>query len=756
MSTLLEGQLFERYRIQRLLGNSVSGESYEAEDTMLLRKVTLKLIYPWATLPDSARRQFFREMQGISILNHPYLAAVLDYGEINSRLYVARRYVSGSTLLGNEGRLWFHPPLNVTDAVRNIHQLAQALQYIHNHGYLHGSLTFSNILVLRGPNLDNEPDYAPFLLADVGLTNFVRRFGQPQNQLLPIVAAPEQYGKRVTPASDQFALAVLLYFWLTGRPPYVGTPEEIEHLKLTGTITSLSSFNPKVTLEQEGILLRALSVYPEDRYPSVLAFADSLLATLVTEPQAVPASEPIEQPEFAAPVSTQLDEEPQPELPLLSTETIQDEANEPVYIAPAFSASSPDEEIAFSSPVEPFFERVPEVEAAVESELILQTQLAKLSEPEIEHAAEPFPQIESMPISEPVTQLETISSLEFGTIPETDPVLFSEPVAEMDELMQVEPVVESESVAKVEEAISSSENSNAVELSSQTEPVILAENTVEAEPAIQTEATSDAAFAAEDQLAQQIPQPTPEPAPTPQPQLGPTPPPTPAPSPAPEPTPQTIPTPEPTPAPQPEPDIPQPIPQPDVPQPTPNPIPAPQPDIPQTPSEPDMPQPAPDPIPQPAPDVPQPLPEPNVPQTTPQTLPQADYVSKSELADYQELLTSAQKEQDTAIPSLVITSPYTEQPLEFRVGSEEITLGRAGSSDILLDQDNLTSRHHALLKHEGTSYIIYDRRSANGVFVNGQKIDTETGYELADGDHVSIGNYEIIFRLLPVMNMALE
>src|SRR5258706_6093906 len=581
-------------------------------------------------------------MQGISILNHPYLAAVLDYGEINSRLYVARRYVSGSTLLGNEGRLWFHPPLNVTEAVRNIHQLAQALQYIHNHGYLHGSLTFSNMLVLRGPNVDNEPHYAPFLLADVSLTNFVRRFGQPQNQLLPIVAAPEQYGKRVTPASDQFALAVLLYFWLTGRPPCVGTPEEIKHLKLTETITPLSSFNPKVTLEQEGILLRALSLYPEDRYPSVLAFADSLSATLVTEPQAVPASEPIEQ-------------------------------------------------------------------------------------------------IESTLIREPVTQLETISSPELGTIPETDPVLFSKPVAE------------------VQEAISGSENSTAVELSSQAEPVVLAENTVEAEPAIQTEATSDVAFAAEDQLAQQIPQPTPEPAPTPQPQPGPTPPPEPAPSPAPEPTPQTIPAPEPTPAPQPEPDIPQPIPQPGVPQPTPNPIPAPQPDIPQTPSEPDVPQPAPDPIPQPAPDVPQPLPEPNVPQTTPQTLPQADYAYKSELADYQELLTSAQhKEQDTAIPRLVITSPYTEQPLEFRMGSEEITLGRAGSSDILLDQDNLTSRHHALLKHEGTSYIIYDRRSANGVFVNGQKIDTEIGYELADGDHVSIGNYEIIFRLLPVMNMALE
>src|SRR6266480_5634671 len=117
MSTLLEGQLFERYRIQRLLGNSVSGESYEAEDTMLLRKVTLKLIYPWATLSDPARRQFFREMQGISILNHPYLAAVLDYGEINGRLYVVRRYVTSGSLLSSDGRLWFQPPFSISDAI---------------------------------------------------------------------------------------------------------------------------------------------------------------------------------------------------------------------------------------------------------------------------------------------------------------------------------------------------------------------------------------------------------------------------------------------------------------------------------------------------------------------------------------------------------------------------------------------------------------------------------------------------------------
>src|SRR6202790_5795213 len=106
MPTLQENQQFERYRINRWLGNGVSGESYEATDMILQRKVTLKLIHPWTPLPESARRQFFREMQGISQLHHPYLASVLDYGELDHRLYLVCRLLLEKTILSGEGRLW--------------------------------------------------------------------------------------------------------------------------------------------------------------------------------------------------------------------------------------------------------------------------------------------------------------------------------------------------------------------------------------------------------------------------------------------------------------------------------------------------------------------------------------------------------------------------------------------------------------------------------------------------------------------------
>src|SRR6516164_7969164 len=124
MSTLETGQRFGRYRIIQWLGSGVSGESYEAEDTKLHRKVTLKLIHPTATLPDATRRKFFREMQGVSILNHPYLAQVLDYGEFDGKLYVARRFVENGSLLSTNGRLWFKAPLSAFDSVQFVHQLA--------------------------------------------------------------------------------------------------------------------------------------------------------------------------------------------------------------------------------------------------------------------------------------------------------------------------------------------------------------------------------------------------------------------------------------------------------------------------------------------------------------------------------------------------------------------------------------------------------------------------------------------------------
>jgi serine/threonine protein kinase len=322
MTALVDGQRVEQYRVVRWIGNGLSGESYEVEDTALQRKATLKLLHPWARLPETARRQFFREMQGISILTHPYIATVFDYGETTNALYIVRRYVSPGSLLSREGRDWFRPPLKIVEAVQYAHQIGQALQYIHNQGYFHGALTFANILVLRGSNPNKEPDFAPFLLADIGTTHFIRRFGKPLTTLQPITAAPEQFQGHVTAASDQYALATLLFFWLTGHLPFTGSPEEIEHLKLTETLPSPLLFNPALTFQQEGILRRALNAHSDERYPSILAFTKAFLHSLDAATPPPPSTVARStQPETPLSISEQL---PQPDGTTTQTDIRQD------------------------------------------------------------------------------------------------------------------------------------------------------------------------------------------------------------------------------------------------------------------------------------------------------------------------------------------------------------------------------------------------------------------------------------------------
>ena len=628
MPTLEPGHVFERYRVIRWLGSGVSGESYEAEDAMLMRKVTLKLIQPQSTLPDSARRQFFRELQGTSALNHPYLAPILDYGELNGRLYIARKFVSNGSLLGTEGRLWFRPPLNETDAIHYAHQLAQVLHYIHSRGYVHGALTFSNILVLRGPNLNNEPDHAPFLLADVGLAHIARRFGHEQKSPLPITAAPEQFGKRIKPASDQFALAVLLYFWLAGRPPYIGAPEEIEQLKLAEAVTPLTSLNQRITIEQSGILLRALSVYPEDRYPSVLAFADALLKTLPPIIPPIPATEPAQFATEPAQLDGHITQ---------STAPAEEEREQ----EPALAASPISEATAVATPD---VDREPSVTPVIE----------------IEHE---LPATPALSVNE-----EPAPAPSFSAIPETDPAIAFEPVSAMAELASLAYSSNTTS-ATTSEPDDVVEEQKAGEVAA--EPQLETEQPVGVEQPDSTPVESAPPELQEEQSAQA--------------------------------------------------------------------------------SDTEIESPTPLPVEEPAPEMQEEQPvqasseeahsngyHPSSPEQ--ESLPESDHIE----AEHEQ--PAPTYETPTRIARVIITSPYVDEPAEVKLTGDEFTIGRAGSSAILLDRDNLTSRHHALLKREGNRYLLFDLRSANGVFVNGQKIMVDNEYELLDGDHISIGNYELIFR----------
>ena len=104
---------------------------------------------------------------------------------------------------------------------------------------------------------------------------------------------------------------------------------------------------------------------------------------------------------------------------------------------------------------------------------------------------------------------------------------------------------------------------------------------------------------------------------------------------------------------------------------------------------------------------------------------------------------------------LILRAESGETLQEYLLDKAEIVIGRAPTSDVLLSKDKLTSRRHATVRYENGQYYLYDERSANGTFVNGQQVE-EVSYLLHDGDRVGIGEHELIFHSSQKPAMSIE
>ncbi|GHO73068.1 hypothetical protein KSD_08390 [Ktedonobacter sp. SOSP1-85] len=656
--------MFARYRIVRALGGSLISQSYAAEDSHLGCIVTLKVMHPWPALPNSARYQFFHEMQDISLIVHPQLTALLDYGDFEGRLYATRTYFAAGSLLGDAGRAHFQAPMLPQVAIKQLVPLAQALHNLHTHGYIHGALTFSNVLL--NEEIPTPTETTSLQVADAGFTYFAQHVGGLQPLLLPATAAPEQWHRHYSPACDQYALAILLYFWLAGRLPFIGRPQEVLRQKQFEIPPSLLPLNPHVTRQQETILHRALDPNPERRYSTMLAFVQALEGTLFLPNEFGNAEQGAAE---------------MPETTVLSLDLLK------------------------------------EIFAASEKAKAQAAQQDKEQQPE-----------EIVPAAPELSQFERLlASLLTPSLPVT-------PTSETTPTSHTTPL----------EPMRQAETSNTLSLLE----MLASSHTPGATPAIEQQQQPEPQPRIEPDIAQPIPPAAPEPV---QPPVEPEPT-------HPQPQEPSIPAePQPT---QPAPEKPtEPVrPQPQPEQPTPSePVPThPQPQQPSLPTEPnEVPEPKeprteplapeePVTLPQPEPDIPQPLPTP--PLTPP---PGIQPVDEPQPEAQQEPITELDVQEEVVITQarFTITSPYTATPIEIKLEpAETITLGRAGSSDILLEQDNLTSRHHALLKCVNDQFVLFDQRSAKGVFINGRKLTSGIGYPLHHGDNIQIGRYSLLFQ----------
>ncbi len=204
-----------RFRITGVLGEGGMGKVYQAIQTSINREVAIKVVRPEFAKDPELRARFEREARLISSFNHPNIVRLVDYGESAGRLYLAMEFVNGrpiSHLFGNKQIV----PRFALDMAR---QVASALIEAHAKGVVHRDLKPDNILASRladGTVQYKVLDFGVARTNSSDLTQMGTVCGTPQYM------APEQArGQTVTPASDLYAVGVLLFEMLCGRLPFV-------------------------------------------------------------------------------------------------------------------------------------------------------------------------------------------------------------------------------------------------------------------------------------------------------------------------------------------------------------------------------------------------------------------------------------------------------------------------------------------------------------------------------------------------------
>ncbi len=304
----LEGQSIGRYKLEQLLGSGGMGEVYLATDNAIRRQVAIKVIrtgattYPGGDTAKDAARLFQREMRTIAMLDHPNILPLFDYGEevlgkttVNYMVMPYRKEGSLADWVQQQ-----HDLLSAQDVGRFLSQAARALHYAHRQQVIHQDVKPSNFLMRSEEDRPAQPD---LLLADFGVAKFTSATSSMSHTIrgTPTYMAPEQWAGSSTPATDQYALAVMSYELLAGRPPFQGGMGQMMYQHINVPPPPPSSFNSRIPREVDDVLLLALSKKPEERFVSIAAFANAFQQALqVGEAPTVARSSPVESQHLAA------------------------------------------------------------------------------------------------------------------------------------------------------------------------------------------------------------------------------------------------------------------------------------------------------------------------------------------------------------------------------------------------------------------------------------------------------------------------
>src|SRR6266480_1579065 len=259
------GQQLGNYRLIRLLGQGAFADVYLGEHIYLKTQAAIKILQ--IRLAGDDMEGFLNEARTIASLKHPHIVRVLDFGVEGATPFLVMEYAPLGTL---RQRYPKGTRLPLATIVSYVKQVASALQYAHERKLIHRDIKPENMLL----ESVNE-----ILLSDFGIALFVQSSDyQTTQETAGTVAymAPEQLQGKPRPASDQYALGIVVYEWLSGDRPFHGSPSELYSQHLFVSPSPLREKVPTISPAVEHVVLKVLAKDPKERFASVRAFATAL------------------------------------------------------------------------------------------------------------------------------------------------------------------------------------------------------------------------------------------------------------------------------------------------------------------------------------------------------------------------------------------------------------------------------------------------------------------------------------------------
>ena len=266
----------ERYEIIKTIGEGGMANVYLANDTILDRKVAIKVLRGDLSNDEKFIRRFKREALSVSNLSHPNIVEVYDVGEEDGNYYIVMEYIDGKTL---KQLLQKRGALTLTEVIDIMSQLTDGLSHAHEAYIIHRDIKPQNIMI---------EDNGLVKITDFGIAMAINSTQLTQtNSVMGSVhyLPPEQAnGKGSTVKSDIYSLGILMYELLTGSVPFKGdNAVEIALKHMKEKIPSIRKQNPTIPQSVENIVLKATAKNPKNRYDTVKEMYNDLQSAMTRE-----------------------------------------------------------------------------------------------------------------------------------------------------------------------------------------------------------------------------------------------------------------------------------------------------------------------------------------------------------------------------------------------------------------------------------------------------------------------------------------